>query len=176
MARTSASVANVPTSTARNRGLALASKATVSIVLTLATGRSLSTVAIAARTAGRSASAGPAVGRTLSDAVNQAPCASGTQSCGTGSRSPGKVFTCRTTPTICRVTDPGLPMFGMVSRTLSGSRSPMNRRTNSSLTMHTGTPAIVSPAEKFRPRRSGMSNVERYVGLMIWYADAVRAG
>jgi hypothetical protein len=64
----------------------------------------------------------------------------------------------------------------MVNRRVSGSRLPMNRRTNSSLTMHTGMPALVSPAEKFRPRRSGMSNVERYVGLMIWYADAVRAG
>ena len=68
IARASATAANVPTSTARKRGRDVASAATTSIVRTRVTGRSLSTRATAARTAGSSASAEPLCGLTMRDA------------------------------------------------------------------------------------------------------------
>ena len=73
----SASTANTPTSSARNRGCDVDSAATSSIVRTRVSGWSLSTRAIAAFTAGRNDIGSPAV-CTAIDAENHGFCAMGT--------------------------------------------------------------------------------------------------
>ena len=70
--------AHAPTRTARKRGRAVASRAMESRVRAAPVGRSLSILAIAARTAGASIAAGPSLGRTTSVADHHGLCASGT--------------------------------------------------------------------------------------------------
>ena len=75
--QSSASSANAPTSTARKRCLAVAS-VRMPVSVRNRSGRSGSTRAIAARTAGAMASAGPFAGWTTSEAAHQVFCAIGT--------------------------------------------------------------------------------------------------